>query len=41
MLRFEWDEAKNKSNRRKHGIWFEEDANYFCAKGDQEGRPIL
>lgn len=24
MLRFEWDERKNKSNRIKHGIWFEE-----------------
>ncbi len=22
-MRFEWDEAKNKSNRRKHGIRFE------------------
>lgn len=24
VLRFEWDEAKNRSNSRKHGIWFEE-----------------
>ncbi|MBI3734913.1 BrnT family toxin [Candidatus Sumerlaeota bacterium] len=23
-LRFEWDETKNKSNRRKHGVSFEE-----------------
>jgi uncharacterized DUF497 family protein len=23
-LRFDWDERKNKSNRIKHGIWFEE-----------------
>ena len=24
MLRFEWDERKNRSNRAKHGVWFEE-----------------
>jgi hypothetical protein len=24
MLRFEWDERKNRSNRTKHGVWFEE-----------------
>ena len=23
-VRFEWDEAKNKSNHKKHGLWFEE-----------------
>ena len=23
-MEFEWDEHKNKSNLRKHGIWFEE-----------------
>lgn len=23
-LSFEWDESKNKANRKKHGIWFEE-----------------
>ena len=23
-LTFEWDESKNKANRTKHGIWFEE-----------------
>ena len=23
-MRFEWDENKNRSNYRKHGIWFEE-----------------
>jgi uncharacterized DUF497 family protein len=23
MLRFEWDERKNRSNRTKHGVWFE------------------
>jgi uncharacterized DUF497 family protein len=23
MIRFEWDEAKNRSNKRKHGIDFE------------------
>jgi uncharacterized protein len=24
MIRFEWDEAKAKSNRRKHGVRFED-----------------
>jgi hypothetical protein len=24
MLRFECDERKNRSNRTKHGVWFEE-----------------
>ena len=24
VIHFEWDETKNKSNRRKHGVWFEE-----------------
>jgi len=23
-MRFEWDDEKNKTNFRKHGIWFEE-----------------
>jgi uncharacterized DUF497 family protein len=23
-MRFEWDESKNRTNFRKHGIWFEE-----------------
>jgi len=23
-MKFEWDEKKNKSNFKKHGIWFEE-----------------
>jgi uncharacterized DUF497 family protein len=29
MLRFDWDERKNKSNRAKHGIWFEEAQSVF------------
>ena len=29
MLRFEWDERKNKSNRVKHGVWFEEAESVF------------
>jgi uncharacterized DUF497 family protein len=29
MLRFEWDEGKNRSNRAKHGIWFEEAQSVF------------
>lgn len=28
-LEFEWDERKNQSNRRKHGIWFEEAQQVF------------
>lgn len=24
MLHFEWDESKNRANRRKHHVWFEE-----------------
>ena len=23
-MRFEWDESKNRSNYKKHGVWFEE-----------------
>ena len=29
MLRFEWDEKKNSSNRSKHGVWFEEAQSAF------------
>ena len=28
-LRFEWDEAKNRANRRKHGVSFEEARTVF------------
>ncbi|MBU6153363.1 MAG: BrnT family toxin [Bdellovibrionales bacterium] len=28
-MRFEWDEKKNRSNRQKHGIWFEEAQQVF------------
>jgi uncharacterized DUF497 family protein len=35
MLRFDWDERKNKSNRIKRGIWFEEAQSVF---GDPHGR---
>ena len=28
-LQFEWDEAKNRENRRKHGVSFEEAQNVF------------
>ena len=51
MIRFEWDERKNKANRKKHGIWFEEtqqlfdDPNairyYDLAHSDKEDRFIL
>src|SRR5438132_1691471 len=29
MLRFDWDEQKNKRNRTKHGVWFEEAQSVF------------
>ena len=29
LPRFEWDEAKNRANRRKHGIGFEEARSAF------------
>ena len=35
MLRFAWNETKNKSNRIKHGIWFEEAQSVF---DDPHGR---
>jgi uncharacterized protein len=35
MLRFDWDELKNKSNRNKHGVWFEEAQSVFS---DPHGR---
>lgn len=30
MLRFEWDEQKNKLNRGKHRVWFEEAQTVFA-----------
>ena len=38
MLQFEWDETKNKSNRKKHGVWFEEATSIF---DDPAGRLFL
>ena len=35
MLRFDWDERKNKSNRIKHAVWFEEAQSVFS---DPHGR---
>jgi uncharacterized DUF497 family protein len=29
MLRFDWDERKNKGNRARHGVWFEEALSVF------------
>jgi len=37
LLRFEWDEAKNRSNRRKHGISFEEARTAFL---DENARVV-
>jgi len=28
-IEFEWDERKNQSNRKKHGVWFEEAQQVF------------
>jgi uncharacterized protein len=36
-LRFEWDEAKNRANRKRHGISFEEARTAFL---DESGRLI-
>jgi hypothetical protein len=38
MLQFEWDETKNKRNRSKHGIWFEEAQTVF---DDQASRVFI
>ena len=35
MLRFEWDEQKNRANRAKHKVWFEEAQTVF---DDPRGR---
>jgi len=32
MLRFDWDERKNKSNRIKHAVWFEEAQSVFSGR---------
>lgn len=29
MIQFEWDDSKNRSNRKKHGVWFEEATQVF------------
>ena len=29
-MKFEWDETKNKSNHKKHGIWFEDAMKVFA-----------
>ena len=29
MLRFDWDKRKNRANRTKHGVWFEEAQSVF------------
>lgn len=37
MPRFEWDETKNRANRRKHGVSFEEGRSAFL---DENARVI-
>lgn len=32
MIKFEWDNSKNSSNRKKHGVWFEEATQVFDDK---------
>lgn len=32
MVKFEWDNNKNKSNRKKHNVWFEEATQVFDDK---------
>ncbi|HPI41194.1 MAG TPA: BrnT family toxin [Pseudobdellovibrionaceae bacterium] len=29
MIEFEWDNHKNQENRKKHGVWFEEEQQVF------------
>jgi uncharacterized DUF497 family protein len=29
VVNFEWDEQKNRANRKKHGVWFEEAVQVF------------
>jgi len=38
VIKFDWDENKNKANRKKHGIWFEEAQSVF---DDLGGRLFL
>jgi uncharacterized DUF497 family protein len=38
VIKFEWDEAKNKINRKKHGVWFEEAQSVFL---DRRARVFL
>jgi len=33
MLRFDWDEKKNRSNQKKHGVSFEEAQTVFFDEG--------
>ena len=35
-MRFEWDEAKNQSNYRKHRVWFEEAQTIWADKRSAE-----
>jgi|SRR5436190_14305998 len=34
MLRFDWDERKNKSNRIKHGIWLKRPREFLAIRMD-------
>lgn len=39
-MRFEWDEAKNRANRRKHGVPFEEAQTVFFDENALRFRPF-
>lgn len=34
QVKFEWDHAKNRSNKRKHGVTFEEASELFLSGAD-------
>jgi uncharacterized DUF497 family protein len=38
VIEFDWDEKKNKANRKKHGLWYEEAQSVF---DDINGRLFL
>lgn len=38
MIKFDWNEDKNRANRKKHGVWFEEAQSAF---DDVRGRLFL
>ena len=37
-MRFEWDESKNRTNYRKHAVWFEEAQTVWADSREEEDR---